>query len=80
VADGRVVVTENFADYSLLLVQRLRSDQACVPVVFLRKSDFPRGGGLAVRLSEHLDAWAANHPEPFVGPHWPPHKPPAPDG
>lgn len=77
VADGRVVVTENFADYSVLVAQRLSSDKACVPVVFVRKSDFPRGGALAVHLAEHLSAWATAHPEPFLGPHWPPYKRPS---
>jgi hypothetical protein len=71
VAADRVVVTENFADYSLLLSQRLSSDQACVPVVFVHKSDFPEGGALAVHLAAHLDAWAAANPQPYGGPHWP---------
>jgi len=71
VVDHRLVVTENFADYSLLLTQRLANDQACVPVVFIHKPDFPKGGGLAVHLAARLDAWAAANPDPYVGPHWP---------
>ena len=67
----RVVVTENFADYSLLLVQRLNSGQASVPVVFVRKFDFPEGRALAVHLAAHLDAWAVANPQPYGGPHWP---------
>jgi hypothetical protein len=71
VDDDRVVVTENFADYSLLLVQRLSGEQACVPVVFVRKSDFPEGGAMAAHFAAHLDAWAAANPQPYGGPHWP---------
>lgn len=71
VKNDRVVVTENFADYSLLLVQRMSADQTCVPVVFVHKPDFPKGGALAVHLAAHLDTWATATPEPYVGPHWP---------
>ncbi len=71
VAKQRLVVTENFADYSLLLMQRLGNDQPCVPVVFIHKPNFPKGGALAVHLAARLDAWAAANPEPYVGPHWP---------
>lgn len=70
VADRRLVVTENFADYSLLVTQRLSNDQPCVPVVFVHKPDFPSGGALAVHLAERLDSWAVAHPEPYVGLHW----------
>jgi hypothetical protein len=70
VADHRLVVTENVADYSLLLTRRLGDDQPCVPVVFVRRPDFPKGGALAVHLAERLDPWAAANPEPYVGPHW----------
>jgi len=71
VADQRLVVTENFADFSLLLTQRLGNDQPCVPVVFIHKPDFPKGGALAVHLAARLDAWAASNPDPYLGPHWP---------
>lgn len=71
VAQGRVIVTENVADYAALLDQRLRHDDPCVPVVFVRKSDLPRRGALAARLAQRLDRWAATHPDPYHGPHWP---------
>lgn len=71
VADQRLVVTENFADYSVLLTQRLGNDQPCVPVVFIHKPDFPKGGALAVHLAARLDGWAAANPDPYLGPHWP---------
>lgn len=70
-ADRRIVVTENFADYATLLEQRLRKDQPCVPVVFVRKADLPRRGALAAHLADRLDAWATAHPEPYLGAHWP---------
>ena len=71
VAEDRVLVTENFADYSLLLTHRLRADEPCVPVVFVHKPDFPTGGALGVHLADHLHAWATANPEPYVGPLWP---------
>ena len=71
IAEDRVLVTENFADYSLLLSDRLGADEPCVPVVFVHKSDLPPGGDLAVHLADHLHAWAAANPNPYLGPHWP---------
>lgn len=61
-AEDRVVVTENFADYSLLLSHRLRTDEPCVPVVFVHKPDFPPGGALGVHLADHLHAWQLRTP------------------
>ena len=63
VAEDRVLVTENFADYSLLLRERLGADEPCVPVLFVRKSDLPPGRALAVRLADHLKTWAAANPD-----------------
>jgi predicted nuclease of predicted toxin-antitoxin system len=71
VAQSRIVVTENVADYAALLDQRLRNDEPAVPVVFVRKTDLPRRGGLAVHLADRLDDWATSHPDPYLGAHWP---------
>lgn len=71
VTQGRIVVTENFADHAVLLDQRLRNDEPCVPVVFVRKTDLPRRGALAHHLAERLHTWAAGHPDPYLGAHWP---------
>ncbi|MDQ3978236.1 MAG: DUF5615 family PIN-like protein [Actinomycetota bacterium] len=71
VAEDRVLVTENFADYSLLLTNRLSADEPCVPVVFVRKPDLPSGAALATHLADRLDRWAAANPDPYVGLHWP---------
>jgi hypothetical protein len=70
VTEDRLIVTENFADFTMLLEGRMSRDELCVPVVFTRKSDFPRGG-LVAHLATHLDRWAREHREPYVGPHWP---------
>lgn len=70
VHEGRVIVTENFADYSILADQRLARGAPCVPVVFVRKADLPRAGALPARLGRRLDAWARANPEPYIGPHW----------
>jgi predicted nuclease of predicted toxin-antitoxin system len=70
VAEGRVVVTENVADFAALLDQRLRNDEPATPVVFVRKGDLPRRGALPHRLAERLHTWAEANPEPYLGPHW----------
>ncbi len=68
---GRTMVTENVADFAGLLEGRLAREEPCVAVVFVRKRDFPGGGGLGVGLARHLDAWATEHPNPYPGLHWP---------
>ena len=70
-AQNRIVVTENFADYALLVEQRLRNDAPCVPVVLVRKADLPRRGALPAHLADRLQAWADATPDPYLGPHWP---------
>jgi predicted nuclease of predicted toxin-antitoxin system len=70
VAEERVIVTENFADFTAILEQRLSRDQNCVPVVFVRKDRLARRGALAAHLARTLDAWAASNPDPYIGPHW----------
>ncbi|HET9769914.1 MAG TPA: DUF5615 family PIN-like protein [Acidimicrobiia bacterium] len=70
VVDGRVVVTENIADFATLLDHRLRRDQPAVPVVFVRKDDLPRRGALPHHLAERLHVWAQANPDPYLGPHW----------
>ena len=71
VVQDRLIVTENFADFVRLLEVRQSSNAPCVPVVFVRKSNSPRGGGLATHLAKHLDKWARDHRDPYVGAHWP---------
>ena len=71
VLQERLIVTENFADFARLLEQQQNSGVPCVPVVFVRKSSFRRGGGLAAHLAKRLDKWARDHQDPYIGPHWP---------
>jgi Domain of unknown function (DUF5615) len=61
-ADGRAVVTENVADFA---------GERDVVLVFMLKKNLPAGGGQAAALAKILDRWAQDHPEPYVGPHWP---------
>ena len=68
--EGRVVVTENIADFAALLDERIRSDQPAVPVVFVSKADLPRRGALSHHLAERLARWAEANPDPYLGPHW----------
>jgi predicted nuclease of predicted toxin-antitoxin system len=70
VAEARIVVTEDVADYSLLIEERLGRGEPCVPVVFVRRADLPARGALAAHLARRLDAWAAANPDPFLGAHW----------
>lgn len=67
----RILVTENFADYAEIVNRRLSRNEPCIPVVFVRKSDFPGGGALPSHLAAHLNRWASENPEPYVGLHWP---------
>lgn len=70
VAESRIVVTENIADFAVLLDQRLRNNEAAVPVVFVRKGDLPRRGALPHRLAGRLHTWAEANPDPYLGSHW----------
>lgn len=71
VTDSRLIVTENFADFAALLADRQNRGERSVPVVFVRRDNFPRRGALAVHLARRLDEWARANPEPFVGLYWP---------
>ncbi len=60
--EGRAVVTENVADFAA---------ERDVVLVFVLKNNLPPGGALTAALASVLDHWAHEHPEPYVGPHWP---------
>lgn len=62
-AQDRAVVTENVADFAA---------ERDVVLVFVLKKNLPAGGGQAAALAKSLDHWAQAHPEPYLGPHWPP--------
>ena len=61
--EGRAVVTENVADFAA---------ERDVVLVFMLKKNLPAGGGQAAALAKVLDRWAQEHPDPYLGPHWPP--------
>ncbi len=61
--EGRAVVTENVADFA--------AERDAV-LVFVLKKNLPAGGGQAAALAKILDRWAQEHPDPYLGPHWPP--------
>jgi Domain of unknown function (DUF5615) len=62
-ADGRAVVTENVADFYA---------ERDVVLVFVLKKNLASGGGQAAALAKVLDSWAHDHPDPYLGAHWPP--------
>jgi hypothetical protein len=64
-------VTENVADFAVLFEERSRRGDTCVPVAFVGKRAFGRGGRVANRMAERLHAWVEDNPDPYVGLHWP---------
>ena len=60
--EGRAVVTENVVDFAA---------ERDVVLVFVLKKNLPAGGGQAAALAKVLDRWAQDHPNPYLGPHWP---------
>lgn len=61
-ADSRAVVTENVADFSA---------ERDIVLVFALKRNLPAGGAQAPALAAVLDRWNHEHPDPYLGPHWP---------
>ena len=61
-ADGRALVTENVTDFAA---------ERDVTLVFVLKKNLPAGGGRAATLAKVLDRWAQDHPDPYLGAHWP---------
>lgn len=62
-AESRAVVTENVVDFAA---------ERDVALIFVLKRNLPAGGGQAAALAKILDRWAQDHPEPYLGHHWPP--------
>jgi len=61
-AEGRAVVTENVADFAA---------ERDLVLVFVLKKNLPAGGGHAAALARILDRWDRDHPDPYLGHHWP---------
>jgi hypothetical protein len=57
-AEGRVVVTENVADFAA---------ERDVALAFVLKRNLPAGGGQAAALARILDRWAQEFPDPYLG-------------
>ncbi len=60
--DRAVVVTENAADFA---------GERDLVLVFVLKRNLPAGGGQSAALARILDGWVQDHPDPYLGPHWP---------
>ena len=58
---GRLLL-ENVADFAA---------ERDLVLVFVLKKNLPAGGGQAAALAKVLDRWAQEHPDPYLGPHWP---------
>ena len=61
-ADSRAVVTENAADFTA---------ERDIVLGFVLKRILPAGGAQAPALAAVLDRWNHEHPDPYLGPHWP---------
>ena len=61
-AEGRAVVTENVADFAA---------ERDLVLVFVLKKHLPAVGGQAAALARILDRWDRDHPDPYLGHHWP---------
>jgi Domain of unknown function (DUF5615) len=62
-AENWAVVTENVADFAA---------ERDVVLISVLKRNLPAGGGQAAALAKILDRWPQDHPEPYLGHHWPP--------
>jgi Domain of unknown function (DUF5615) len=61
-AESRAIVTENVADFAA---------ERDLVLLFVLKQNLPTGGAQAAALAAVLDEWAHEHPDPYLGPHWP---------
>jgi hypothetical protein len=61
-ADGRALVIENVTDFAA---------ERDVTLVLVLKKNLPAGGEKAAALAKVLDRWAQDHPNPYLGAHWP---------
>ena len=71
ISQGRVPSRRTLVTSRYLLDQHLSRQETCVPVVFLHRDRFPRGGSMADKVAALLDGSARDNPEPYLGTHWP---------
>ncbi len=60
--DRWAVVTENVSDFAR---------ESDVVLVFVLKRNLPAGASQAAALAGLLDRWVREHPDPYLGEHWP---------
>lgn len=71
VADDRVVITENAADFVPLLDERVAAGRPTTPVLLALKRSLPADPAVMHRvLVERVDAWAAATADPYRHIHW----------
>ncbi len=61
-ADRWAIVTENVSDFTR---------ESDVALVFVLKRNLPAGAPQAAALAAVLDRWVQEHPDPYLGAHWP---------
>jgi hypothetical protein len=61
-ANDWAVVTENVVDFAR---------EGDLVLVFVPKRSLPAGGAQAAALADLLDRWIREHPDPYLGTHWP---------
>jgi hypothetical protein len=61
-ANDWAVVTENVVDFAR---------ESDLVLMFVLKRSLPAGGAQAGALAELLDRWVREHPDPYLGAHWP---------
>lgn len=70
VGDGRVLITENAADFLPLLNGRQGAGVAMTSVLVALTAGRGVGGADHLRLTDDIDAWAADNPHPYAHAHW----------
>jgi predicted nuclease of predicted toxin-antitoxin system len=68
--EGRVLVTENAADFLPLLDQRQGAGMAMTPVLVALTAGRGVSGALHTRLADAIDKWAASNADPYAHVHW----------
>lgn len=70
VAEERIVITENAADFVPLLDRRQSAGLPMMPVLVALKAGRGSGGALHARLVRDVVTWARANPEPYAHAHW----------
>ncbi|MEX1162492.1 MAG: DUF5615 family PIN-like protein [Nitriliruptor sp.] len=61
-ANDWAMVTENVSDFAR---------ESDLVLVFVLERNLPAGGAQAAAFAELLDRWIQEHPDPYLGAHWP---------